>query len=76
MHARVAGQTDFDLKNRIIEFAGAASVEITTHERDAGQALVELLPSGTSVYVTHTPNTTVADVVDMACEVERWGFRA
>ena len=76
MHARVAGPTDFDLKIRIIEFAGPASVEITTHERDAGQALVELLPPGTSVYITQTPNTTVADVADMACEVERWGFRA
>ena len=76
MHARVAGPTDFDLKDRIIEFVGPASVEITTHERDAGPALAGLLVPGTSVYITQTPNTTVADIADMACEVERWGFRA
>jgi methylenetetrahydrofolate reductase (NADPH) len=64
------------LHERIVRFAGRASVEITPQERDAVRALTGLLPRGTAVYVTQTPSATVADVAETACEVEGQGFRA
>ncbi len=33
------------------------------------------LPAGTTLYVAHTPNTTLADVAEVACAAERAGFR-
>ena len=64
------------LRERIVEFAGRASVEVTPQDRHARQALAGLVAPGTAVYVTHTPNATVADVADVACAVEGWGYRA
>lgn len=64
------------LRDRIVEFARRASVELTPQDRHARRALAGLVPPGTSVYVTHTPNATVADVADAACAVEGWGYRA
>lgn len=65
-----------DLRQRIIEFAGPASMEVTSHDREARRALIGQLAAGTSIYIAHTPNSTVADVADAACEVEKDGFNA
>ncbi len=76
MQAHSVGPAQAGLKERIIEFVGPASVELTSHEKDARRALSGLLPPGASVYVTHTPNSTIGDVASVACEVESWGYKA
>jgi methylenetetrahydrofolate reductase (NADPH) len=65
-----------DLKDRIVGFVGSASMEVTSHDHETRQELIGHLAEGTTVYVAHTPNSTVADVADVACEVEGEGFRA
>lgn len=64
------------LKDRITAFAGAASVEITSGDKALPARLAGRLPAGTTLYIAHTPNTTLADVAETACIVERAGFRA
>ncbi len=51
-------------------------MEVTSHDRETRRELIGRLAEGTTVYVAHTPNSTVADVADVACEVEDEGFRA
>jgi methylenetetrahydrofolate reductase (NADPH) len=70
------GIVEADLKDRLIEFARSASIEIRPHEKETLDSLVGRVPAGTAVYITHTPNATVADVADVACAVEGSGFRA
>lgn len=70
------GAIEADLRDRLIEFARSASIEITPQEKGTLGSLVGRLPAGTAVYITHTPNATVADVADVACAVESGGFRA
>jgi methylenetetrahydrofolate reductase (NADH) len=77
--AAVAGApvpTDAGLKQRIIDFAGMASLEITAHDQALVGALAGRLAPGTTLYVAHTPHTTVRDVAETACLVERAGFEA
>jgi len=76
MAARAAGAMETDLKDRLIDFVGTASIEVTPQDGETLSALAGRLPPGTSVYVTHTPNATIADVAEMACAVEGQGFRA
>ncbi|MGH8204751.1 MAG: methylenetetrahydrofolate reductase [Steroidobacteraceae bacterium] len=65
-----------DLKRRIIEFAREASLEITPHDRNMPASLAGRLPDRTTLYVTHTPNTSLHEVVELAGAVERAGFKA
>lgn len=65
-----------DLRQSIIEFARQASLEITPHDRSMPASLVGRLPAATTLYVTHTPNTTLREVVELAGAVERAGFKA
>ncbi len=65
-----------DLRQRIMDFALPASMEVTSHDREARRGLVGQLAAGTPIYIAHTPNSTVADVAEAACEVESDGFRA
>jgi methylenetetrahydrofolate reductase (NADH) len=65
-----------DLRGRLMDFIGSASIEVTPHDKEVLSALAGRVPKGTAVYVTHTPNTTIADVVDVACAAEGRGFRA
>ena len=62
-------------RSRIAEFAGRASLEITANDRELAASLTGRLPAGSTLYVAHTPNTTLADVAETACAVERAGFR-
>ena len=64
------------LRERVIGFAEAASMEVTSHDREARRALVGQLAPGTAIYIAHTPNSTVGEVAEAACEVEGDGFRA
>jgi methylenetetrahydrofolate reductase (NADPH) len=71
----VPGADTAGLKERIAAFAGLASVEITSGDRELPARLAGRLPAGTTLYVAHTPNTTLAEVAETACIVERAGFR-
>jgi methylenetetrahydrofolate reductase (NADPH) len=64
------------LKSRLIEFARAASTEISTHDEELLPALANKLPQGTTVYVAHTPKASLDDVVRVAAKVQSVGFRA
>lgn len=54
----------------------AASIEITPAEQKHLPALRDLLPEQSSVYVSHVPNATFAQVIRTALEVQAAGFRA
>jgi methylenetetrahydrofolate reductase (NADH) len=64
------------LRQRIAEFAGSASLEITSADKALPAALTGRLPAGATLYIAHTPNTTFADVAETAGSVERAGFKA
>jgi methylenetetrahydrofolate reductase (NADPH) len=64
------------LKERIVAFTRAASVEITPSERKDLPVLRELLAKGTSVFISHVPNATLAQVIRSALAVQDAGFQA
>ncbi len=64
-----------ELESKIAAFAARASLEITSGDRELPQTLAGRLPAETSLYVAHTPNARLADVVDTAVAAERVGFR-
>jgi methylenetetrahydrofolate reductase (NADPH) len=63
------------VKDCIAEFAARASLEITSADGALPAALAGRLPAGTELYVAHTPNASLSQVVDVACAAERAGFR-
>jgi methylenetetrahydrofolate reductase (NADPH) len=76
MNARVAPLGVQDMKSRLVEFARAASFEISTMDEKTIPELVGVLPKGTAIYVAHTPKASLDDVVRVAIQVQRAGFRA
>jgi methylenetetrahydrofolate reductase (NADPH) len=76
MNAQVAPQGVVDLKSRVVEFARAASTEISTMDEAIMGDLVGILPKGITVYVAHTPKASLDDVVRVAAKVQQLGFRA
>src|SRR3982750_2019505 len=76
MNAPVAPQGGVDLKSRVVEFARAASTEISTMDEAIVGDLVGILPKGITVYVAHTPKASLDDVVRVAAKVQQLGFRA
>lgn len=64
------------LKRAIVEFARAASSEISTHDEKRLPEIAAILPPGMSVYVAHTPKTTLQDVVRVAAKVQALGLNA
>jgi len=64
------------LKERIVGFLRRASTEIAPSDEKRLPGLVALLPPGTEVYVAHTPNATLDDVVRTSLVVQRAGFIA
>jgi len=76
MNARVAPQGVQDMKSRVVEFARAASTEISTMDEAIVADLVGVLPKGITVYVAHTPKASLDDVVRVASKVQQLGFRA
>jgi methylenetetrahydrofolate reductase (NADPH) len=76
MNARVAPLGETDMKSRVIEFARAASTEISTMDEKVVPELVGVLPKGITIYVAHTPKASLDDVVRVAIQVQRLGFRA
>ncbi|HEU4626397.1 MAG TPA: methylenetetrahydrofolate reductase [Steroidobacteraceae bacterium] len=76
MNAKVEPASGEVVKSRIVEFARAASTEISTHDEELVPALVNKLPAGMTVYVAHTPKASLDDVVRVAAKVQSLGFRA
>jgi methylenetetrahydrofolate reductase (NADPH) len=76
VNASLAPQSAPDIKDRVIEFARAASTEISTMDEGIIGDLVGVLPKGTTVYVAHTPKASLDDVVRVATKVQQLGFRA
>jgi methylenetetrahydrofolate reductase (NADPH) len=76
MNARVAPVGQQDMKSRVVEFARAASTEISTMDEKIVPELVGVLPKGITIYVAHTPKASLDDVVRVAVQVQRLGFRA
>ena len=64
------------LKERIVAFMRAASVEITSSEHNHRPPLRDHLPQGSSVYISHVPSATLAQVVKTALAVQAAGFKA
>ena len=64
------------LKQRIVEFARRASMEVTPNDAGLLPALSAKLTPGMTIYVAHTPNASFADVVSTALELESVGLRA
>ncbi len=63
------------LRERIAGFAGLASLEITSADGALPAALAGRLPPGTTLYVAHTPNATLAQVAEVACAAQAAGFQ-
>ena len=70
------GDSEDDLKARIVAFMRGASTEITPPEESRLGELASVLPAGTPVYVAHTPHAGFAQVVHAALAVQRAGFLA
>jgi len=64
-----------DLKQAVIEFARAASTEISTLDEKRLPILAEKLPPGTTVYVAHTPKASLQDVVRVALLAKALGLK-
>jgi methylenetetrahydrofolate reductase (NADPH) len=64
------------LKQRIVEFARRASMEVTPKDVGLLPALTAKITPGTTVYVAHTPNASFGDVVATASKLESVGLRA
>ena len=65
-----------DLKQRIADFVSVASTEITPHDEPLVSALAAALPVGATVYVAHTPKSSLGDVVRVSLDLERRGLSA
>jgi methylenetetrahydrofolate reductase (NADPH) len=76
LHPALMPADSAPLKQRVVTFVRAASIEITTSEHKHLPALRELLPPGTSVYVSHVPSATFAQVIKTALAVQVAGFQA
>jgi methylenetetrahydrofolate reductase (NADPH) len=64
------------LKERVVTFMRAASIEITPSEERHLPALGGLLPADSSIYISHVPTATLAQLVKTALAVQAAGFQA
>ncbi|MBI2993499.1 MAG: methylenetetrahydrofolate reductase [Gammaproteobacteria bacterium] len=64
------------LKQRIVDFARDASMEVSPHDEKELPDLVQFLAPGSEVYVAHTPKTTLQELARIACKVQEMGFKA
>lgn len=75
--AIAAGQDTLgELERAAVAFARKASTEISSHDEQLLDALARRLPAGMSIYVAHTPKSSVDDVVRVAGKVQALGFAA
>jgi methylenetetrahydrofolate reductase (NADPH) len=64
------------VKREVIQFAQAASTEISTHDEPLVPTLAAILRPGTSVYVAQTPKAMLEDVIRVAVHVRSFGLNA
>ena len=64
------------LKQRVVAFMRAASIEITPSEEKHLPTLRGLLPAECAIYVSHVPSASMAQVVKTALAVQAAGFQA
>lgn len=64
------------LKERVVTFMRAASIEITPSEEKHLPTLSALLPPASAIYISHVPTATLAQVVKTALAVQAAGFQA
>ncbi len=64
------------LKQRVVTFMRAASIEITPSEEKHLPALRDLLSAECAIYVSHVPSASMAQVVKTALAVQAAGFQA
>src|SRR5450755_3927986 len=76
MPLRLSAADEAPLKERIVSFMRAASIEITPSEEKHLPALRALLPAECAIYVSHVPSATLAQVVKTAFAVRAAGFQA
>jgi methylenetetrahydrofolate reductase (NADPH) len=75
--AIAAGQDTLgDLKRAAVAFTGKASTEISSHDERLLDVLAQRLPAGMTIYVAHTPKSSVEDVLRVAGKVQARGFTA
>lgn len=75
--AVAAGQDTLgELKHAAVAFARGASTEISSHDEQRLDVLGQRLPAGMSVYVAHTPKSSVEDVLRVAGKLQALGFSA
>ena len=76
MNVAADGSQAGGLRQRLARFVQHVSTEITSHDDDVVASLAATLPPGTTVYVAHTPKSSLDDVVRVAREVQEAGLRA
>ncbi len=59
----------------VVEFARRASTEISTHDEERLASLAPVWPEGVTVYIAHTPKSTLEDIVRVARKARSLGIR-
>lgn len=62
------------IQQRIAELVAACSIELSPRDEFAGPKLRDLFDPGTTVFVTHPPSATYADIVAASARLRRAGF--
>ncbi|MBW4052930.1 MAG: hypothetical protein HIU85_16000 [Proteobacteria bacterium] len=65
-----------EVTRAVVEFALGASTEISPHDEKLLPELAEHLRPGMTVYVAHTPRSSLEDVVRVASKLQAMGFTA
>lgn len=65
-----------DLRSKVVDFVRRASTEITAHDEKIVGDIARNLPTGTTVYVAHTPKATLEDVIRVAIKLRAAGLHA
>jgi len=61
-------------RQRVAELIAGASIELSPRDDFAGDALRDLFPPGTTVFVNHPPSATYRDIVAACTRLRRAGF--
>ena len=76
MTSSVETLAEADLKERIVQFVSAASIEVTPHDEYRLAEIAMHLPPDTNVYVAHPPRSQLQDVVRVAIKMQQLGLQA
>ena len=64
------------LREAIVSFLDGYSIEVTPHDESRLNAIAEVLPAGTEVFVAHPPGVSLDRIVELACRVRELGLTA